>query len=1066
MDTYLRLFSLVTTTLFLALPFPVNILNSSNSLLLAQTQVAQGSKIEADQIQEQGLEYYKAGRFEAAVKSWQEALSIYRSLDDSSAEAITLYLIGSAYEKMNDYHRALEFYQQALAIFQVLNDRPNMGETLASIGDAYYSLGLYDKSLDFLQQALIIYQETNDAVAQGKTLNNIGLAYDALGEYSKAIAFYEQALAVYQGNGDQFKQAVTLSNLGAVHKALGQDASAESSYRQALDIFLELGTQITEEVTPKLGETHPAREFYWQALEIAKQMGNRQAEGNILIHLGEIHQQTGLVSRAKETYNKARRAYGAINDRAGEGDSLNHLGSVEVSLGNHTQALNLYQEALNIFQNLNNRGGEGITLKNIGSLYFDQKQYPQAIDFYQQALVIEREINNSSEQGNILNHLGDIYRRQNDYQQAESFYQQALAIRRSISDRSGESTTLNRLGGISHLLGNYDQALKFYQQALDIAKTRGDLIGQASLLQNIGLSYGRLEDYPQTIEFLQQASLIYKQLGYRALEAETLSNIGYVLAQQNKTELAIVFYKQAINILEEVRQDLTILPLESQQTFPRTFANTYRNLADLLLQQDRVSEAQQVLDLLKVQELDDYLQNVRGNQQTAQGVEDLPSEQQILQQYIPLQDQAIQIGKELLALRRIPKSQQTSIQQQRIAELDGQQQKVIQQFTEFTRRPDIAALAQQLKQTSRNETIGLTRLQSLTDDLQQLEQNAVLLYPLILEDRIELVLVTPYSPPIRRTIPVKQEDLHKTILRFRQTITNYRSNSTEQARQLYNWLIKPIEKDLAAAEAQTIIYAPDGQLRYIPFAALHDGQGWLAERFRINHITAASLTNLNIQPQTQLKILAGAFTQGNYSFQASQRQFSFSGLPFAGVEVENLAATIPDTTQLIDDAFSKSATIPRMKDYSVIHFATHATFLPGSPYDSFILFGNGDRANLREVQDTWSLANVDLVVLSACQTALGGILGKGEEILGFGYLMQNAGAKAAIASLWSVDDGGTQTLMSIFYEKYKTGNLTKVEALNQAQIAMIEDDISVLGKSKGLTHPYYWAPFILIGNGL
>jgi len=270
-------------------------------------------------------------------------------------------------------------------------------------------------------------------------------------------------------------------------------------------------------------------------------------------------------------------------------------------------------------------------------------------------------------------------------------------------------------------------------------------------------------------------------------------------------------------------------------------------------------------------------------------------------------------------------------------------------------------------------------------------------------------------------------------------------------------------------------------LRYIPLAALYDGKQWLVERLRINNITAASLTDFSIKPQPNLKVLAGAFTQGRYEFQLGNQHFNLSGLPFAAKEVANLEATISGTTKLLDQDFSTSATIPQMNQNSVVHFATHAAFVPGLPEDSFILFGNGDRITLRNIQNTWFLTNVDLVVLSACETGLGGMLGNGEEILGFGYLMQNAGARAAVASLWSVNDGGTQVLMDVFYAKLKQGNLTKAEALRQAQIALIATNKNTDGKERGssieiealpsnvsdrLSHPYYWAPFILIGNGL
>ncbi|MEJ6479943.1 CHAT domain-containing protein, partial [Nostoc punctiforme UO1] len=186
-----------------------------------------------------------------------------------------------------------------------------------------------------------------------------------------------------------------------------------------------------------------------------------------------------------------------------------------------------------------------------------------------------------------------------------------------------------------------------------------------------------------------------------------------------------------------------------------------------------------------------------------------------------------------------------------------------------------------------------------------------------------------------------------------------------------------------------------------------------------------------------------------------------------------------DTTKFLDKDFSLEAIKPRMNEFNIVHLATHAAFVPGKPEDSFILFGNGDRPTLRDIE-SWTLNNVDLVVLSGCETGIGGKFGNGEEILGLGYQFQSRGAKAAIASLWAVNDGGTQALMDVFYAKLKQGNLTKAEALRQAQIALITSSQDSAGKQRSsieiealpsnvsdkLSHPYYWAAFILIGNGL
>jgi CHAT domain-containing protein len=350
----------------------------------------------------------------------------------------------------------------------------------------------------------------------------------------------------------------------------------------------------------------------------------------------------------------------------------------------------------------------------------------------------------------------------------------------------------------------------------------------------------------------------------------------------------------------------------------------------------------------------------------------------------------VQLGKELEQLQKIPENSRTSVQETRRRQLEADQRKIKAEFLDFIRTPEVVALVQQLSRATGGENLNPKVLTQLQEGLKQLKQDAVLLYPLILDDRLELVLVTPYAPPIRRPVPVKREELNRVIADFRSALTNPSSNAKEPAQKLYNWLIQPIEATLKEANAKTIIYAPDGQLRYIPLAALYDGNQWLVQKYRVNNITALSLTNFNREPQA-MKILAGALTQAA-TVKVGDRTFNFNSLPAAGKEVENLAATVPDTTKLLGRDFSQNETLNRMSGYSILHLATHAAFVTGKPDDSFIVFGNSDRATFSDVE-TWTLTNLDLVVLSACETGLGGKLGNGEEILGFGYLMQAGGCE-------------------------------------------------------------------------
>jgi CHAT domain-containing protein/tetratricopeptide (TPR) repeat protein len=1076
---------LAATTTAFAPNFP---LSFAAPPALAQTSA--NRKAEADRLREQGNKQLDTSQFQAALESFQQALAIYKEIGDKEGEADSLNNLGRAYVSLGQYQKAMEFSQQSLVMAREIGSRQVEAKSLNNLGRAYNSLGQYQKAIEFFQQSLAIAREIGDRNVEAYPLNNLGLAYNNLGQYQKAIEFLQQTLAIAREIGDRQGEAYSLINLGLAYNSLDQYQKAIEFLQQSLAIAREIGDRLGEARSlgilgvayNNLGQYQKAIEFYQQWLAIAREIGDRQGEAGSLGSLGDAYFSLGQYQKVIEFYQQQLAIAREIGDRSGEAASLGGLGNAYYSLGQYQKAIEFYQQRLAIAREIGDRLGESRSLGNLGNAYSSLGQYQKAIEFHQQQLAIAREIGDRQGEAASLTNLGITYYSLGQYQKTIEFSQQSLAIKREIGDRLGESRALGGLGSAYSSLGQYQKAIEFYQQWLAIAREIGDRLGESRSLGSLGIAYRQLGQYQKSIEFYQQDLAIAREIGDREGEGHVLSNLGNLLAQQNQPELAIIFYKQSVNVREAIRQDIRGLSKEQQQSYTETVAETYRNLADLLLKQDRILEAQRVLDLLKVQELEDYLNNVRGSNNSAQGIATRTPEQQIKQGYDAILNKAIEQGKELAQLENIPVSNRTESQKQQVIELRKNQQQIVQQFQTFLKSPEVAQLVAQLRQSTGGEGFDLDQYAtSLQDNLKRLQQDAVILYPFVLDDRLELVLITPYTPPIRRTVAVKREELNRTIVEFRDALKNPTTDAKTPAQKLYNWLIKPLENDLNQAKAKTIIYAPDGQLRYIPLAALYDGNQWLVQRFGINNITALSLTEFNTKPQGKLQVLAGAFTTGSYNFQVGSQQFSFQGLKYAGVEIENLAKIVPGTTRVLDKKFNQD-TILQMNDYSVVHLATHATFVTGQPEESFIVFGDGSRATLRDV-GSWRLPNVDLMVLSACETGLGE-LGDGREVLGFGYQMQRTGARAAIASLWTVSDGGTQALMDAFYAALEKGNITKAEALRQAQMALITGDYKALGEQRGLevqqrissslppqvksslSHPYYWAPFILIGNGL
>lgn len=1066
---------------------------------------------------QQGIQQFQRGQFSEAIAIYQQALSQLESPSDRPSDdnlALTAALfsqLGHAYANQGDYETALIMLDEAQQRYKQLGLTLGLAEF-----DIYRSFvqrrqGNYAEALSGLESAQVGLAEEASVVPsiivatipqwrqilRGEALHNLAAVQADTGNPEAAIALNNQALSIWQTLQPSpdyplmqpFHRGRSLNNLGGIYYTLGNFPKAQA--------------------------------FYEQALSIAQEIGNRASEGRILTNLGLLDRQAGDYAQAEQHYRAALSLLESIGDQESVSATLNSLGLAQAALGEYEAALASYERGLAIAQNIGSPRQLGNLWDSLGGLYYQQARYGLALAAYEKALSLHQQIGNSAGEAATLTNLGGTYAALGRYETALGYFDRAIAI----DDPLTKVGILAAQGGVYQQMGRLPEALAALQQGLELSKAVGDRPLQSRLLDQLGSLYAQLDQVAPATSAYQSALAVAQDSGdltaiRRSLnglatlaiqqndvdEAQSLfqaalanfqqsedgqgkaiiySNLGQLYEASQQTTLAILFYKQAVNQHETIREDLRSLPNNLQQSYLDSITPTYRQLADLLLQQDRVLEAQRVVDLLKVQEIDDYVRGVRGNENTQSGVDVLALEGQIWEAYSELSDAAVAIAQGLAALRQLQRPL-TPAETQQKAELDRQQRQVVREFNEFSRRDDITGYTETLSRTAQSQSLSLSRLQDLSQNLRDIEQPTVLIYPLILEDRLELILVAPGVPPIHKTVNVDRMTLNETVRAFRSALTSPHSDPLPAAQQLYDWLIRPLELQLAQTQAKALLYAPDGPLRYVPLAALHDGNSWLIEQFSINNITAASLDDFTRQPLSDRRILAGAFSDEStrYEVTSGEQTLSFNGLPYAGAEVEALQVLQPDSTAYFNPDFSKDSILPNMDDYPIVHLATHAAFLPGSPLDSFVLLGDGETITLQEVQDEWFFSNLDLIVLSACQTGLSSLGENGEEILGFGYLMQNAGVNAAVASLWTVDDGGTQALMTAFYKGLLADDMSKAEALRQAQLTLIGSEVGTLTSSRGglapvaqgneseaqtwnrLGHPYYWSPFILIGNGL
>jgi len=342
-------------------------------------------------------------------------------------------------------------------------------------------------------------------------------------------------------------------------------------------------------------------------------------------------------------------------------------------------------------------------------------------------------------------------------------------------------------------------------------------------------------------------------------------------------------------------------------------------------------------------------------------------------------------------------------------------------------------------------------------------------------DELELMMVSAESEPVRYRISgTSRSQVMAAIEKFHAEVTNPVKRNTKSylpvAQQLYQWIVAPLEAELQAQGIQNLSFISDMGLRSIPMSALHDGKGFLIERYSVGSMPSLSLTDTDPANFKNTQVLA-----------MGASQFAdMSPLPAVATEVATITPQQWPGKSFLNEAFTLAnlKSQPQQQSFGMIHLATHAQFRPGEPSESFIQLWDTKLRLDQLRQMGWQNPQVEMLVLSACRTAVG----DRDAELGFGGLAVQAGVKSALATLWYVSDEGSLALMAEFYAQLKTAPI-KTEALRQAQLAMLRQDVRVEGGMlrtsfgnlplppglanqgrQNFSHPYYWSGFRMIGN--
>ncbi|MBD2428162.1 CHAT domain-containing tetratricopeptide repeat protein [Phormidium sp. FACHB-1136] len=1023
----------------------------------ALAQSTEARKAEADRLLDQGVEQYNVSQFREALQSWEQALAIYRDIQDRGGEGAALGNLGNAYDSLGDYHQAIDFQEQALTIFREIGDRSGEGSALGNLGATYNSLGDYRQAIDFHEQSLAIAREIDNRGGEGAALGNLGNAYLSLGDYRQAIDFHEQALTTFRELGDRGGEGTALGSLGNAYLSLGDYRQAIDFHEQRLVIARELGDRGGEGgalgnlglAYDSLGDYRQAIDFQDQALTIFREIGDRGGEGGALANLGNAYDSLGNYRQAIDFHEQALTIFREIGDRRGEGSALGNLGATYNSLGDYRRAIDFYEQHLVIAREIGDRGGEGNALGNLGNAYDSLGDYRQAIDFQEQRLAIAREIGDRRGEGGALGNLGVVYDSLGDYRQAIDFQEQSLVIAREIGDRGGEGKALGNLGNAYRNLGDYRQAIDFYEQSLAIAREIGDRRGEGAALGSLGNAYRNLGDYRQAIDFQEQHLVIARELGDRRGEGAALANLGVVYGSLGDYRQAIDFYEQHLAIAREIGDR------SSEGSALNNLGFAYLKTEQFALAETALAEALDVWDALRDS--------------------DLPDANKI-------------------SLFEIQRVSFLSLQRALVA------QNKVGPALEVAERGRGRAFAELLSQRLSSEEVVLDAAPPQLGDIKALaqeQQTTLITYSVIRftdeedDDVLHIWVVSPTGDLTFRRQPLDDVDLASLVTTARQSLgvrgdrfataiveltpdalARQQAETEANLRQLYDVLIAPITDLLPADTTQPVVFMPQDELFLVPFAALKapDGQ-YLIENHTI--LTSPSIqvfglaTEANSRPNggssaTHNPLIVGNPTMPTVTFLSEGGSFQDVQLsPLPGAQREAVAISgFLQTPALLGSEATKTAVQQRMAGADVIHLATHGLLEYGDPQQTgtrglpgaiALAPGSGEDGLLTAAEILQMDLRADLAVLSACDTGRGRITGDG--VIGLSRAFVAAGVPSIIVSLWAVDDQATADLMVAFYDNWQQSG-DKAQALRQAMLTTMEQH----------PDPRLWSAFTLIGS--
>ncbi|MDR3734317.1 MAG: tetratricopeptide repeat protein, partial [Acidobacteriaceae bacterium] len=998
-------------------------------------------------------------------------------------------------------------HEQALAEARTARHVSDEGVELITLGYLYRQAGLMQKALNCLDEALSIEQSAGNHAAEAMAQNTMGRVYSDLGQQHHALALFYQALSIWRNLGIRQAEASTLTNIGRAHNDLGRRGEALNDLNEALTIWHDVdsgqrgGRMLSKkDMLRNLGQLRALKELSEQLPANLREAGGRAGEANTLDNLGETYSGMGKGREAFDYFRQALAMWREVGEQGGEALTLNSMGRAYADLGQKQKSLESFNQALSISRTIGNRQAEALTLNNTGRLYRDLGQQQTALDYFNQALPIWREVGNRIGEGMALNDIGRAYADMGQMRKALELSEQALPIWRETGTRRGEAMTLNNMGRDYSSLGETDKALEYDSAALPIWHEVEDRRGEALGMMTLGWAYSARKEPKKALASELAALSLATAAGDPEIQGGIETTLMIGMRDQHHPEDAIFFGMEAVSAYQQIRNNISGMDKDLQAGFAQSKSMTYRVLAELLIEAGRLGEAEEILDLLKEQELRDI---VRGA--TTDGAARIETLKLTTGQEKAHSDME-ELEKRALAFEQLSveasglhaKAVRNSDEEARLKKLNaGAEEEVsaILAYFNETIGPSLV-LKSDASQTGAASDDDRSAQSYLQSTLIKLGPNVLGIRLLLGKDHAYEIVVTANARK-KFELQATPAELRGKALEVIKVLGMRNTDPRPQLTQLYGMIVAPLEKELEALgtpqgtgdRVPTLLWSLDDALRYLPMGALYDGHHYMVERFNNVLFTPESYGHMTDSPLTggpKPSVLAMGLSK------------SYGGLPALPGVMPELDAVVHDSAVpeshgpmegklLLNNQFNLAALKSELgagKSFSVVHIASHFVVEAGNGNEPFLMLGGGDSGDAQGYE--WNLSDLEnspvtfhgtrLFTLSACSTAKDYTSRNGLEMDSLGMVAQQKDAEAVLATLWDVNDASTSRLMSDFYSRWvKHPDDGKAEALRQAQIAFLRGASAAPGAESsrgfqvetgststaadaGYSHPFYWAP--------